>query len=165
MNAAHFHLIVNHFPIIAPIIGICVMLGGIILKSETVKRTAYCIFVIGAISAIFASLSGEGAEEVVEHLPGIDKHYIHNHEEAAETLAFLLYILGGLSIFGFYASLKNKAFAKFMPLVTLVFSLVVLFFAQKTGTTGGEIRHIEIRATTNTGNIPANRNAHEEDED
>ncbi len=146
MNTAHFHLLVNHLPIIFPIVGILVMLAGFVTKSEVVKRTAYFIFVMGAITTIAAMKTGEGAEDVVEKISGITKDVIHEHEEIAETFAKLSLLLGAISLFGFWTSLKQKSFAKIISYVTLVFALVVMFFAQQTGTTGGEIRHTEIRA-------------------
>jgi len=70
MNDAHFHLLVNHFPILMPIIGMLLLLGGMIFKSEAVKRAAYFTFLVGAIATIPSFSSGEGAEEVVEHMGG-----------------------------------------------------------------------------------------------
>lgn len=145
MNEAHVHLLVNHFPIIMPIIGLLVMLGGLYFRSENIKRTAYVIFILGAILTIPAFVSGEGAEDVVEQIQGIDKNFIEPHEEVADTFAVLSYILGGVSVFGLWASIKQKSFSNTLAIVTILFSLIVLFFAAKTGTTGGEIRHTEIR--------------------
>lgn len=149
MNEAHVHLLVNHFPIIVPIIGLLIMLSGLYLRSETIKRTAYVVFVLGAVFTIPAFATGEGAEEVVEHIQGIDESFIKTHEETADVFAVLSYVLGGISIFGAWASIKQKSFSNTLVVCTIFFSLVVLFFAAKTGTTGGEIRHTEIR----TGNV------------
>ncbi len=145
MNEAHFHLMVNHFPIIAPIIGILVMLSGFYFHSETIKRIAYGIFIVGAILAIPAFLSGEGAEETVERIQGIDKSFIKTHEEIADTFALLSYILGGISILGIWASIKQKSFSHTLSIIAILFSLIVVFFAARTGTSGGEIMHTEIR--------------------
>lgn len=150
MNGAHFHLLVNHLPIIFPIVGVIVIIVGLIAKSEAVKRTAYLIFAIGAMTSIAAMLSGEEAEEVVEKISGVTKNYIERHEETAEVFSILTYILGGLSLIGLWASFKQKSFSNYITILTLVFALVALFFAQQTGTTGGEIRHTEIRAENST---------------
>ena len=45
MNGAHWHLVVNHLPIVFPIVGIIIMLIGILSKSEHIKRTALFIFI------------------------------------------------------------------------------------------------------------------------
>jgi uncharacterized membrane protein len=146
MNEAHWHLALNHLPIIIPIVGLLIMVGGLVLKSEILKRAAYCIFIFGAITAIAAFSTGEGAEEVVESIQGLDEQFIELHEETAEIFSTLLYILGGLSLIGLWANWKKKSFSKIISIVTLAFAFIVLFYAKQTGTTGGEIRHTEIRA-------------------
>ena len=146
MNEAHLHLVVNHLPINFPVVGAIVLLTGLISKSEAVKRTAFMIFIIGAATAVAAMSTGEGAEEIVEKIRGVSESYIETHEEAAETFAVLSHVLGGISLLGLWASFKQKRFASGIAITTLLFSFVVLFFAQQTGTTGGEIRHSEIRA-------------------
>jgi uncharacterized membrane protein len=153
MNGAHWHLVVNHLPIIFPIVGIIVMITGLISKSEAVKRTAFMLFIFGALTAIAAMSTGEGAEEVVEKISGVTENYIESHEETAETFAILAYILGGISLLGLWASFKQKSFSSIISIGTLIFAFVVLFFAQQTGTTGGEIRHTEIR---NGNELPTN---------
>lgn len=154
MNEAHVHLLVNHFPIIVPIIGLLVMLGGLYFRSESIKRTAYVIFIVGAMLTIPAFVTGEGAEDIVKQIQGIDKIFIEPHEEVAETFAVLSYVLGGISVFGLWANIKQKSSSNALIIITILFSLIVLFFAAKTGTTGGEIRHTEIR----TGNQDALKN-------
>jgi uncharacterized membrane protein len=145
MNQAHWHLVVNHLPIIFPIVGLIVIITGIIFKSEAIKRTSFLIFIIGALSAIAAMNTGEGAEEIVEEISGISENYIETHEESAETFAVLAYILGALSLLSLWASIKKKSFSSILTISTLVFAFVVLFFGKEAGTTGGEIRHTEIR--------------------
>jgi len=146
MNEAHDHLLFNHLPIIIPFVGFLILIGGILIRSEIVKRTAYCVFILGAILTMPAFFSGEGAEEVVENLPGIGHSIIHEHEEIAEIFAALSYMLGALSIAGLWANWKQKTFSSILTFITLGFCLAVFFLAQKTGNSGGEIRHTEIRS-------------------
>ena len=146
MNQAHFHLMVNHLPIILPIAGVVVLVGGMIVRSELVKRMAYLLFSIGAVAALSAMTSGEGAEEVVENIAGVTENYIHEHEEKAEVFALISYILGALSLVGLWVSWKGKSYAKLLSFAILALSLVVLFLGKQTGTSGGEIRHTEIRS-------------------
>ena len=157
MNGAHWHLVVNHLPIIFPMVGVIVMLTGFISTSEAVKRTAFMIFIFGALAALAAMTTGEGAEEVVEKISGVTENYIKSHEETAETFAILSYILGGISLLGLWASFKQKPFSSIISIGTLVFAIVVLFFAKQTGTTGGEIRHTEIRSGNSVPTIESNK--------
>ena len=145
MNEAHFHLIINHFPIIIPVVGMLILLSGFLIKSPLLKRVAYCLFILGALFTIPAFASGEAAEEVVEHMNGVSEHRIHEHEEVAETFSLLIYLLGGFSLIALWAQWKQKSFSKIISWGVALFALVVLFYAQQTGTSGGEIQHPEIR--------------------
>jgi uncharacterized membrane protein len=146
MNDAHLHMIFNHLPIIFPIVGIIILIGGFLTRSAIVKRTAFLVFILGAIFTIPAFNTGEGAEEIVEEIgTKIDHHFIHEHEELAETFALLSYALGFISIVALWANYTKKSFSNLIAIIVLAGSFVVVFFAQKTGTSGGEIRHTEIR--------------------
>lgn len=167
MNEAHLHMVVNHFPIIGTILGAGIILAGIFLKNNTIKNVAYVLFVVAAVFAAVSMATGEGAEEMVEDMPTVGHDIIHEHEEIAEKLALALYVLGAVSLFGLYANIKKHSRSKMVAIVVLVISIVAIYFAQLTGTTGGEIRHTEIRAnavgseaTTNT--TSETEGAHEE---
>ncbi|MEQ8547125.1 MAG: hypothetical protein RIC03_04410 [Cyclobacteriaceae bacterium] len=165
MNGAHWHLVTNHLPIIIPLMGIVIMVGGILFKSEILKRAAYSIFILGSLSAIVAFSTGEGAEEIVEKIQGMDEQFIKTHEEAAETFAILLYVLGMISVIGLWANWKKKSFSNTISIAALTFAIITLYSAKETGTTGGEIRHTEIRAdSANSGNN-ANQNSEQEEDD
>ena len=146
MNPAHYHLVLNHLPIIVPIVGLLVMIAGHIFRVETVKRTANCIFIFGALCTIPAFATGEGAEETIEKIQGINEKLIKTHEETAETFAILSYLLGATSLLGLWANWKQKSFATLLSVAIMIYCGVVMFFAKQTGTTGGEIRHTEIRS-------------------
>ena len=165
MNGAHLHLVVNHLPIIFPIVGAIVMVTGFIFKSDAVKRTAFLIFILGSLSCIAAMATGEGAEEVVENISGVTENYIERHEEKAELFAILSYILGVLSLLGLWISYKQKSFTNALNIIVLIFALVVIYFGKETGTTGGEIRHTEIRADYNLQSSDKKYKQEEEDDD
>jgi uncharacterized membrane protein len=145
MNGAHWHLVTNHLPIIIPVVGLLIMISGILLKSEILKGAAYCVFILSALTAIVASSTGEEAEEVVERINGIDERFIKVHEETAEVFSVILYSLGGISLIGLWANWKRKSFSNLFLVIALSLAMVGFFFAKQTGTSGGEIRHTEIR--------------------
>ena len=145
MNDAHLHLMVNHFPIIGTIFGLGILLAGIIFKNNAIKNVSYVIFIVTAIFAYIGISTGEGAEEIVEDMPNVGKQIIHEHEEFAEKLALVLYLLGAVSLFGLYANLKNHSKAKLTSYLALVIAIVGVVLAKSVGTSGGEIRHSEIR--------------------
>ncbi len=145
MNDAHLHLVVNHFPIIGTILGLGILVSGIVIKNTAIKNTAYVVFIVVAIFAFLSMATGEGAEEIVEDMPNIGKQIIHEHEEMAEKLAVVLYVLGIVSLIGLYSNLKNNSKATIISYIAVVIASLGALLAQQTGTTGGEIRHTEIR--------------------
>jgi hypothetical protein len=64
-----------------------------------------------------------------------------------------------------WASFAKKKFANIVTILVLIFAGVTLYFAQKAGTTGGEIRHTEIRPGQTPTAQPADSQLEEEYED
>ena len=156
MNNAHLHLVVNHLPIIFPVVGVIILLIGIITKSDVSKRNAYIVFVLGAAASVAAMATGEGAEDAIENIQGVSENLMHRHEEAAEIFAGMSYFLGAVSLLGFLTSYRNFSLDKLMPVTILIVAGVSLYFAQEAGRTGGEIRHTEIRSGANIQNAVEN---------
>jgi uncharacterized membrane protein len=146
MNQAHLHLMLNHLPILGTLFGLLVLAGGFLFKNNTVKKTALGLFVFSAVCAIPAYLTGEGAEEAVENLPGVGENLMETHEDLANIFLWIVGALGLLSLATFYADFKEKKIAPTLYLITLVAALGTMAFAQRVGTSGGEIRHTEIRS-------------------
>lgn len=148
MNDAHLHLLVNHFPIVGLIVGTIILIIGLVFKSATTRKAGLFAILMCAVFAIPSFSTGEGAEEVVEHMPNMSKethHLIHEHEEKAEffmPFAWILMILSAISLF--FEWKKNK-FTTYLTIITLVFSLIGIYLAKEVGTSGGEISHPEIR--------------------
>ena len=145
MNNAHFHLVVNHLPIVGLIIGTLTLIAGLLLKQREVKLTALSVFIFSAVTSIIAFYTGEGAEEVVENISGISETLIHTHEEYAESFFTLTLVLGSLSLIGFIAEIKSNKYAKHLTYLILVIAIADGVLAKYVGTSGGEIRHTEIR--------------------
>ena len=165
MNDAHVHMVVNHFPIIGTIFGLGILITGIVMKNNVVKNVAYVLFCISAIFGFASMFTGEGAEEIAENLPSITDQIIHEHEEMAEKLALVLYVLAGISLVGLYLNFKKHAKANLVSYFAFVIALVAVFLGKQTGTTGGEVRHTEIRANTTVGSNSETNTIEETDED
>lgn len=75
--------------------------------------------------------TGEGAEEIAENLPSVTDQIIHEHEEMAEKLALVLYVLGGISLVGLYLNFKNHAKSSLVSYFAFVVALVAVFLENK----------------------------------
>lgn len=162
MNDAHFHLVVNHLPIVGVLIGFLVLLSGYIIKNPQVKITALGIFIFSALTAIAAFYSGEGAEDVVENLPGISETLIHNHEEVAELFFTMVLVLGGASLLTLFFQFKKLPFVKYGFVLVLLLSISCIVISKNVGTSGGEISHLEIRNDKSVIQLNSN---HDRDDD
>ena len=165
MNDAHLHMVVNHFPIIGTIFGLGILITGIVMKKNVIKNVAYVLFCISAIFGFASMYTGEGAEEIAENLPSVTDQIIHEHEEMAEKLALVLYVLAGISLVGLFLNFKNHAKASLLSYLAFVIALVAVFIGKQTGTTGGEVRHTEIRANATIGTNTETNTTQEADED
>jgi len=154
MNQAHYHLLLNHLPIIGTLIGIFTLAAGFFLKSSHVKRTALVIFVFAAGCAIPAFLTGEGAEEVIEEMPGVTEAVIEEHEDLAAIFIWLTSALGLVALLTLISDLRAMGLNKLLYGLTAVLAMATMVLAQQVGTTGGKIRHTEIRTSADQGATP-----------
>ena len=136
MNEAHLHLLINHIPVLGTLFGFLILLFGVVRNSKPLQQAALITFIIAVIATFSASSSGEGAEEIVEHIAGVEHKLIHEHEEIAEKAQWIMVILGLFSIGGLYLIAKQHKFQKIMLYIILIFALVetgIMSFVAKTG--------------------------------
>ena len=164
MNDAHLHMVFNHFPIIGLFFGIGILAYGIIKKQAILVNTAYVMFIVCMIMAKATMMTGEGAEEIVEEL-GISHDLIHEHEEIAETFMKVLYALGILSILGLVANVKKHEKASIFSYVVIILAIGSAVLSKNVGTSGGEIRHTEIRENANINSTKEVNNEEESHND
>jgi hypothetical protein len=90
-------------------IGAALLTYGLMRGSEEVKRVSLLVFVVLAIITVPTYLAGQAAEDVVEHLPGVDDDFIHTHEDAATIGPVVTSILGAISVVGLGLSFSPRA--------------------------------------------------------
>jgi len=136
---------INHFPVIGVFGGILLLVYALVRKSEEVKMVSLGVFVLIALITIPVFLTGEGAEDVVKHIPGVTEAYIGRHEELAELTLVLMEILGVLSLTGLVLLKLKGSIPVIIVILVLVMSLITATFVGITANLGGQIRHTEIR--------------------
>jgi len=151
MNAAHIHLILNHLPIAGFIMAIPILLIAWWKNSEILGRIGMTVIVLAGLVMIPTFLTGEPAEEIIEHLPGVSESLIKTHEEAAEKAIWFVGASGLAALIGLLASIKKKSVpGGVLPWVTIL-SVCAGGFLAWTNNLGGEIRHPEIRKDQSSG--------------
>jgi uncharacterized membrane protein len=144
MNAAHFHLMFNHLPIVGLGFAILLTLLAVFGKSMELKKLSCWFYILIGLLAILPLTTGDGAQEILLTYPGISKDAIEYHETWAYIFFYGLMLNGVLAIGALWFSQKKPDLMKKLSVTMLILAFVLLFFAYQTGTTGGKMRHPEI---------------------
>jgi hypothetical protein len=149
MNEAHLHLMINHLPIFGMVIATFILLAGILRNNTHVIRTGLVLAIVAGLAILPSNGTGEGAEDVLEQAGFAEHTYIHRHEELAETALITGLIAAAWAIVTLVSEMRGLRLTKTFRLVALVLLLGNTMLLQRVGTTGGEIRHTEIRDASN----------------
>ena len=153
MNGALVHLLLNHIPILGSLFVICLIVYGLIVKSEDIFRAALVALVAISLLSIPAYLSGEDAEHVVEDITSVNKQAMEDHEDMAEISFWILMMNGAIALGTIIASRKPALISKPLLWINFIVALIVFVMMARTGWSGGQIRHSEIHIEkTVTGN-------------
>lgn len=145
MNWPHAHLIVNLVPLVTAVIGFFVLLVGATRRNDTLVGTGLSLYVFVGIAVGVTYLTGQQAEELIEHLPGISEELIEHHEEAA-----ILALVGGLAlglvgVVGLALLHRAPRIRAWVQGGGLLLGAVTVFVIGWTANKGGKINHPEIR--------------------
>ena len=145
MNSVQIHLALTHVPVILSLAGFAMLAVAIIIKNTTITSTSYILILISGLTAIPVFLSGEGAEEAVENLPGVSESIIEKHEEVAKLVLISIAASGVLALAALFSS-KWQAISRLFKIMVLLFSVISGALMIQTAHLGGQIRHSEIRS-------------------
>lgn len=166
MNSAQIHLALNHLPVFGYLLFTPLFVYAIWKKKSELLKVVSIMFVLLSVSAVVIFNSGEGAEELIEDLPGISHDTIHEHEESAELSLWLL-SLSGLAAaltFALRLSVEQTKHYKYFVLIALL-PLAATFSSLNTAHLGGLIRHPELDDQFESENPQRNDHSIEADEE
>ncbi len=144
MNWVHIHLMTNHAPVIGIIVGLVLWAVAMAWKSQDLKRFALYYFVaLGAVS-LLVFLTGEPAEEAVEHAAGISEAVIERHEEASVFGLIAIELLALASLAGILFGRRQLLSRQWYSVALTVLALFSAATMGWVANLGGKIRHTEI---------------------
>lgn len=159
MNSAQIHLALNHMPLLLSLLGGILLIIGMIKKNASFKSLSLYLLVAAALFTAPVFLTGEGAEELVEQLPGVAESAIEKHEDMAKITIVIISITGVISLIGLLLQ-KKVRFAKLITGTALVLSFASFGTMVQTAHLGGLIRHSELKngsVAENDKNIEGNK--------
>ncbi|MEZ4816178.1 MAG: hypothetical protein R3A80_13410 [Bdellovibrionota bacterium] len=147
MNLAHLHLILNHIPIVGIPIALAFLIQGIWAKNKSTQKFSLIVLFVLALIVLPVFYTGEPAEEVIEHLPGVTEAFIHPHEEAAELSLILTLITGALAFLALFFQ-KDEKKARILNFGVIGVATIATASLIYTANLGGQIRHTEFRSSS-----------------
>jgi uncharacterized membrane protein len=146
MNLAHVHLLLNHFPTVGFGVGLGLFLVALFGKSEELKKTSLIIFVVMAMLAFAAYVSGNAAQMVIKGREGISDVLIKAHQDAALLAFIFMETTGVLAWIGLWQYRQIARTQTWTVAAVLILSIVSFGLMAQAANLGGEIRHPEIVA-------------------
>lgn len=143
MNASQIHLALTHVPVILSLIGLTILIIALIRKNETLTKTSFYIFLAAGLFALPVYFTGEGAEEIVEDLPGVSEGIISRHEQFASISLTIILIC---AVAALATLVLYKSFVRIMKYAVLLFAFGAAITLAQTAHLGGQIRHTEIQS-------------------
>lgn len=149
MNATHLHLLLNHLPILGSFFGLALLAAGTVSHGGQLwlTRAALAFFIVVGVSAVPANLTGEPAEHQVIKLPGVTRHAIHEHEEAAESALIAAGLLGAVALGALLLQQRNHPATRRALWAVWALALITAGLMARTGYQGGLIRRPELRGS------------------
>jgi uncharacterized membrane protein len=150
MNSSQIHLAMTHIPVILSLTGLVILVIALIRKNYMATRISFYILIAAGLFSFPVFFSGEGAEEVIEHFPGVSGSAIERHEGLANTSLWIIIATAILALAGLFG-FANKSVFRMIKLFVLFFALLSSAFMGFTAHLGGQIRHTEIRTAIAAG--------------
>ncbi len=146
MNAAHFHITINHFPVICVLLGILVLAIGHWRRSSEITMIALVLFVLAAVVTIPTYYSGRNSSRVIRGVEGVARDITRTHSGAASWAFYASLVLGLVSAWALrqWRSAGDLT-ARARGLVWLV-ALLTVATLTRASLTGGKVRHTEARS-------------------
>lgn len=149
ITSAHIHLAVNHLPVVGALLATGTLALAAIVRRASLRKMGFGLLVFAALSALPAYFSGEGAEELVEHRPGVSERLIERHEEAAARALLVTLVAGAVAAAALFSiRLRQERAVRTLFAVALLSSLAATGLMGQVANLGGQIRHDEIRSGT-----------------
>jgi glucan phosphoethanolaminetransferase (alkaline phosphatase superfamily) len=141
MDANDLHIVINHFPIVGVFIGTCLLLYGLFIDDQPIKRAANTIILFTAILLIPVYFSGAYSRSYKLLNDPMLTTEVLVHNELAIMATWLGLVLGAFAYASLYLSLTKGAFEKSSSWITVAFAIIVLIFLAITGAAGIAIKH------------------------
>lgn len=117
---------------------------GVIRRMRQIERAGLVVLILSVLVAIPVFLTGEGAEETVENLPGSSEAAVEQHEEIATASFYGMLAMGAVTLIAWF----NRSFGKAAGPIrwfSVLSAFVMACTLSVTAWYGGKAAHQEVR--------------------
>ena len=143
MNAPQIHLMLNHVPVMGVVFVAVALIAGLVFRNSAVLRFALAMLIAVSLASIPVFLTGEPAEEHIEHMAGVTHDAIKAHERTAKPVTMGL-VACGLFAFAALVLYRRRPISRAYASALLVAVMALIGALAWTAHLGGRIRHPEI---------------------
>ena len=143
MNGAHWHLLVNHFPIIGSLLATLMLGYGLVRHNESIIRLCFGLLVLMSLATFLTNWTGGTAEDYLKSINALDEQLLQAHEQAADWANIGMYLTGGLSLLALVWQRAKQWF--WLPALIVLSALLTFGLMANVGRLGGLIMHRELR--------------------
>ena len=163
MNAVHWHLAMNHIPVVGTVFAAGLLAFALWKKRSELFGVCLGAFVILAVLTVPVYLTGGRAEDVIMEMPGVevDEALVAPHETAARIAFIGIAVLGVVALGGLIAGRKAPVPPRALVITVFILSLIEAGLLVRTANLGGNIRHPEIRSASPATAAPAAKSGSE----
>jgi hypothetical protein len=144
MTPAHLHLMLNHIPILGPLLVLALLAWGVARSDWSYSRIALILLVIIGMVSIPVYVSGEPAEHALEDIRSLPEATVEAHEEAA------VWAFAGLEALAVFAGVvlwrgrRGQVPSRAMLMAIVAATVIVTAVTIRTAYLGGQITHTEL---------------------
>ncbi len=155
MNAPHWHLALNHLPVVGVFL-VVILLGYALLRGRgELYGVSLGALVLLALATIPVFFTGRSADDALMDVAGVDDGLIHIHEAAANLAFTGIGILGVIALAALLLDRNLPHVSHGTAMAVFLLALVETALMGQTANLGGQIRHPEIRAADPALTAPA----------
>ena len=145
MNAAHWHLAMNHIPVVGALFATGLLAVALWRKSDAVIRASFGALVVVAALTIPVYLTGEPSEDVIMDIPEFEAALVKAHEQAAAVAFTAMVVVGLAALGGLFFYRKARPLPRWLAATVCGLSLATSGLLGWTANLGGQIHHPEVR--------------------
>ncbi|HZK76314.1 MAG TPA: hypothetical protein VFD13_05340 [Candidatus Kapabacteria bacterium] len=160
ITPVHLHLLLNHLPVVGSMVSVLLLIYAMARNNAELKRAALIACVITGIAAYATDYTGDGAEAVAKHIPGVERQLISAHADAGDQAMDVSLVLGAIALLGLILAWGKKGGEQtigdyvrhhkepkqWIMIACLIVGLVDIYFLSVAADKGGLIRHPEIQS-------------------